>query len=138
MLGAIVAGAARPPEIAATLGRPQGAVDDRLGALTAMGFIERLQDPLDRERSGCVVVKPIARLHRLVIAPNEAELAAGRADRVWARQPGNGGGEDLPAAFRVGGQAVVPAPRGRGNVGGVARAARPTAIACREHRQEHS
>ena len=91
VLGAICAGVARPPEIAATLGGPEGAVADAVGALTAMGFIERLQDPLNVERSVCVIVKPIARLHRLVIAPNEADLAAGQADRVWARSRATAG-----------------------------------------------
>jgi hypothetical protein len=55
-----------------------------LAALTGLGLIERLRDPLDGERSGFVIVKPIARLHHLVIAPHEAELAAGQAESVWA------------------------------------------------------
>ena len=84
VLGAIAAGAARPSEIAAALARPEGSVGDLLAALTGMGVIERLQDPLHGERSGFVIVKPIARLHQLVIAPYEAALAAGQADRVWA------------------------------------------------------
>src|ERR1700689_1911866 len=69
VLGAIAAGAARPSEIAAALGRTEGAVDDPLAALTAMGVIERLQDPLDGARSGLVIVRPIARLYQLVVAP---------------------------------------------------------------------
>ena len=48
VLGAIAAGAARPSEIAAALGRPEGAVDDRYSPRSpGSGVIERLQDPLD-------------------------------------------------------------------------------------------
>ena len=108
-----------------------------LAALTGLGLIERLQDPLNRDRSVCVIVKPIVRLHQLVIAPNEAELAAGNADQVLGAQPGNRGGADLLAALRVGGQAVVPAARGRGH----ARRRRPRRpadrVCCRDHQLEH-
>jgi hypothetical protein len=136
-LGAISAGTARPSEIAAALGRPAGVVADLLTGLARVGLIEQLTDPLDGERSVCVIVKPIARLHQLVIVPYEPELAAGHADRVWARS-----------------QAVVTARIYRPHLesvarqwclrhaeektlGGVARAARPTRIACGEHNCEH-
>src|SRR3984957_5033190 len=136
-LGAISAGVGRPSEIAATLGRPEAAVADALAALTAMGFIERLQDPLNGERSACVIVKPIARLHQLVIAPHEAELAAGQADRVWARARATVGLRIYRPHFASVARQWCLRHAAEATLGGGARAARATAIACREHRQEH-
>jgi DNA-binding MarR family transcriptional regulator len=137
VLGAIAAGAARPSEIAAALGRTEGAVDDPLAALTAMGVIERLQDPLDGARSGLVIVRPIARLYQLVVAPYEAELAAGQADRVWGlSRAAVEGGIYRPHFASVARQWCLR-HAAEETVGGVARAARPTAIACREHQREH-
>jgi DNA-binding MarR family transcriptional regulator len=137
VLGAIAAGAARPSEIAAALGRPEGTVDDLLAALTGMGVIERLQDPLDGKRSGFVIVKPVARLHRLVIAPYEAELAAGQANRVWALSRATVAGRIYRPHFASVARQWCLRHAAEETVGGVARAARPTAIACREHLQEH-
>jgi uncharacterized protein len=136
-LGAICAGAARPPEIAAALGRPDAAVADLLAALAGLGLIERLQDPLNSERSVCVIVKPIARLHQLVIAPNEAELAAGRADRVWARSQAIVADRIYRPHFGSVARQWCLRHAGDGTLGGVARGARLTAVGCREHQQEH-
>jgi hypothetical protein len=137
VLGAIAAGAARPSEIAAALYRPEGTVDDLLAALTGMGVIERLQDPLDGKRSGFVIVKPVARLHRLVIAPYEAELAAGQANRVWALSRATVAGSIYRPHFASVARQWCLRHAAEETVGGVARAARPTAIACHEHLQEH-
>jgi hypothetical protein len=137
VLGAIVAGAARRSEIAAALGRPEGTVDPVLAALTGMGVIERLQDPLDAERSGFVIVKPIARLHQLVIAPYEAELAAGQADRVWALSRATVAGRIYRPHFASVARQWCLRHAAEETIGGVARGARPTAIACREHLREH-
>ena len=137
VLGAIAAGAARPSEIAAALGRPEGTVDDLLAALTGMGVIERLQDPLDTTRSGFVIVKPVARLHQLVIAPYEAELAAGQANRVWVLSQATVAERIYRPHFASVARQWCLRHAAEETVGGVARAARPTAIACREHLQEH-
>jgi hypothetical protein len=137
VLGAIAAGAALPSQIAAALGRPEGTIDDLLAALTGMGVIERLQDPLDGGRSGLVIVKPIARLHQLVIAPHEAELAAGQADRVWALSRATVAGRIYRPHFASLARQWCLRHAAEETVGGVAHAARPTAIACREHRREH-
>ena len=137
MLGAISAGAARPSEIAATLGRPEGAVDDAVGALIALGLIERLQDPLNGDRSVCVIVKPIARLHQLVIAPYEPELAAGQADRVWSRARATVDARIYRPHFASVARQWCLRHAAEATLGGAARGARPTVIACREHHREH-
>ena len=136
-LGAICAGAARPAEIAAALGRPDAAVADLLAALAGLGLIERLQDPLNAERSVCVIVKPIVRLHSLVIAPNEAELAGGRADLVWARSQAVVADRIYRPHFASVARQWCLRHAGDGTLGGVAGGARLTGIGCREHRQEH-
>jgi hypothetical protein len=137
VLGAISAGAARPAEIAEALGRPDAAVADLLGALAGLGLIERLQDPLNVERSVCVIVKPIVRLHQLVIAPNEPELTAGQAGRVWTRsQPAVAARIYRPHFASVARQWCLRHAE-KGTLGGVARSARLTGIGCREHQQEH-
>jgi hypothetical protein len=137
VLDAISAGAAWPVQIAAALGRPADSVARLLTELKDMGLIELLADPLNGERSACVIVKPIARLHQLVIAPHEAELAAGLADLVWT------GSRDMVAA-RIYRSHFASVARqwclrhaAEETLGGVARAARPTTIACREHVREH-
>jgi hypothetical protein len=137
VLGAISAGAARPAEIAVALGRPDAAVADLLDALAGMGLIERLPDPLNAERSVCVIVKPIVRLHQLVIAPNEPELAAGRADRVWARSQAIVAARIYRPHFASVARQWCLRHAGEGTLGGVARGARLTAVGCREHQQEH-
>jgi uncharacterized protein len=137
VLGAISAGAARPAEIAAALGRPDAAVADLLAALAGMGLIERLQDPLNVERSVCVIVKPIVRLHQLVIAPNEPELAAGQAGRVWARSQPTVAARIYRPHFASVARQWCLRHADKGTLGGVARGARLSGIGCREHRQEH-
>ena len=137
VLGAISAGAARPAEIAAALGRPDVAVADLLGALAGLGLIERLQDPLNVERSVCVIVKPIVRLNQLVIAPNEPELAAGQVGRVWARSQPTVTARIYRPHFASVARQWCLRHADKGTLGGVARGARLTGIGCREHQQEH-
>ena len=137
VLGAISAGAARPAEIAAALGRRDVAVADLLGALAALGLIERLQDPLNVERSVCVVVKPIVRLHQLVIAPNEPELAAGQAGRVWARSQPTVTARIYRPHFASVARQWCLRHADKATLGGVARGARVTTVGCREHQQKH-
>jgi len=137
VLGAISAGAARPTEIAAALGRPDVAVADLLGALAGLGLIERLQDPLNVERRVCVIVKPIVRLNQLVIAPNEPELAAGQASRVWAQSQPTVTARIYRPHFASVARQWCLRHADKGTLGGVARGARVTGIGCREHQQEH-
>jgi uncharacterized protein len=137
VLGAISAGAARPAEIAAALGRPEGAVADPLAALTQLGLIERLQDPLNAERSVCVIIKPIVRLHQLVIAPYEPELAAGQADRIWALSRAAVAAKIYRPHFASVARQWCLRHAAEETLGGVARAARPIRLGCREHRHEH-
>ncbi len=135
-LDAISGGVARPSEIAATLGRPEGRVADALAALTGLGLIERLQDPLNRDRSVCVIVKPIVRLHQLVIAPNEAELAAGNANQVWGRSQETVAARIYwPHFASVARQWCLRHAAG-GTLGGVA-APPAMRVCCRDHQLEH-
>jgi hypothetical protein len=137
VLDAICAGTARPAEIAATAGLPVGAVGDAVAALSALGVIERLQDPLNGERSVCVIVKPIARLHQLVIAPNEAELVDGKADVVWARSQETVAARIYRPHFASVARQWCLRHAAEDTLGGVARAARPTRVRCHDHQREH-
>jgi hypothetical protein len=137
VLGAISAGVARPSEIAATLGLPEGAVDDAVAALIGLGVIEQLQDPLNGQRSVCVIVKPIARLHQLVIAPNEAELAAGQANHVWVGARAMVDARIYRPHFASVARQWCLRHAAEGTLGGVARAARPTRVRCHDHEREH-
>ena len=136
-LDAISGGVVRPVEIAAALGRPEETVADALAALAELGLIERLQDPLDGDRSVCVIVKPIVRLHQLVIAPNEAELAAGKAVQVWARSQETATARIYWPHFASVARQWCLRHAAEGTLGGVARAARPTRMCCRDHQREH-
>jgi hypothetical protein len=136
VLGAISAGAARPAQIAVALGQV-GQVEPLLGELARLGLIERLADPLGGGEDACVIVAPIVRLHRLVIAPHAAELAAGQADRVWALSQAAVATRIYQPHFASVARQWCLRHAAEETLGGVARAARPTAIACREHGREH-
>jgi uncharacterized protein len=137
VLGAISAGAAWPAEIAAVLGQPDAAVADLLAGLAGVGLIERLQDPLSPERSVCVLIKPIVRLHHLVIAPYEPELAAGQADRVWELSRATVAAKIYRPHFASVARQWCLRHAADETLGGVARAARPIRIGCRGHGKEH-
>jgi hypothetical protein len=157
VLGAISAGAARPAQIAVALGpvgragQPGGPVEQAtgpagqparqaeplLGELARLGLIERLADPLGGGEDACVIVAPIVRLHQLVIAPHAAELAAGQADRVWALSQAAVATRIYQPHFASVARQWCLRHAAEETLGGVARAARPTAIACREHGREH-
>jgi hypothetical protein len=154
VLGAISAGAGRPAQIAAALDRvgrpggqveqaaeparqPAGQVEPLLGELARLGLIERLADPLGGGQDACVIVAPIVRLHQLVIAPYEAELAAGQAERVWALSRATAAARIYQPHFASVARQWGLRHAAEETLGGVARGARPTAIACREHLREH-
>jgi hypothetical protein len=136
-LGAISAGSAQRSAIAAALGWPPGAIDSVLTRLADLGLIERLTDPLRGDHSAFVIIAPIVRLHQLIIAPCEPELAAGRAEQVWARSSATVAGKIYAPHFKSVARQWCLRHADEGTLGGAARAARPTEIPCREHRQAH-
>jgi hypothetical protein len=100
-------------------------------------LISQTEDALRERRSVFHVAEPVVRLHRLVVARNEASLVAGRAEQAWVDNV------DMVAS-RIYGPHFEELARewcfeyaSEQTLSGRASAARPTEIACREHRNGH-
>lgn len=137
LLTAISAGNRRRSEIAAALGRPASALAHLLSGLQDIGLIEQIDDALRGKRSVFRVTEPVVRLHQLLVQRHEAELIAGRADRVWQANADT-------IASRIYGPHFEDLARqwcfehaAPDTLGGVATSVRPTGLPCREHRRGH-
>jgi hypothetical protein len=136
LVDAICAGNARPGRIGAALGWPSGQVERVLAELARRGVVERLADPLGGEPA-CVIVAPMVRLHRLVIAPAATVLAAGQAERLWSdSQPAVAARIYQPHFASLARQWCLR-HADSATIGGAARGARPVALGCRQHGVDH-
>ncbi|KAB8184208.1 AAA family ATPase [Microbispora catharanthi] len=136
-LSAISAGNRRRSEIAAALGRPSSALAHLLGGLEDIGLIEHIDDALRGKRSVYRIAEPVVRLHQLVIQRHEAELVAGRAERVWKTNADTVASQIYGAHFEDLARQWCFEHASPDTLGGVASAVRPTELPCREHRRGH-
>ncbi len=136
-LGAISAGASRRSEIAATLGRPAGAIAHLLDGLQDVGLIEQLDDALRGKRAVFRIAEPIVRLHQLITARYEPELVAGRANSVWERSVATVSAKILGPHFEELARQWCMRYADEQTLGAIPGAVRPTEIACREHQGGH-
>jgi uncharacterized protein len=137
VLAAISAGSHRRSEIAATLGRPSGALAHLLTGLQDIGLIEHLDDALRGKRSVFRITEPIVRLHQLITARYEPELVAGRAARVWTRSADSVAAQIYGPHFEDIARRWCLAHADEETLGGAPASVRPTEVACREHRDRH-
>jgi uncharacterized protein len=137
VLSAISAGSTRRSEIAATLGRPTGAIAHLLTGLADIGLIEHTEDALRGKRTSFSIAEPIVRLHQLITARYEPELVARRADRVWGRSAATVASKIYGPHFEALARQWCLRYADEETLGGVASTVRPTEIACREHREGH-
>ena len=84
VLAAISQGASRRGQIAAAVGRAEGALAHPLSVLTEAQLITPLADALKQRRTTFHVAEPVLRLHQLVVAPNEARLVRHQGSKVWS------------------------------------------------------
>lgn len=85
VLSGIAAGERTFTAIAQVAGLPSGALSRPLAALQRAGLVERVPDPLRARRDRYELADPHLRMWLAIIAPNRAQLQAGRAAEVWAR-----------------------------------------------------
>jgi DNA-binding HxlR family transcriptional regulator len=84
VLAAIGSGRTRQGEIAAAVGRSEGALTHPLNVLVAAGLVDALRHAVKQKRTTYYIAEPVLRLHQLVIAPNEERLTRHHGKRVWA------------------------------------------------------
>jgi AAA+ ATPase superfamily predicted ATPase len=137
VLSAISGGSTRRSEIAATIGRPTGAIAHLLTGLAGIGLIEHTEDALRGKRTSFSIAEPIVRLHQLITARYEPELVARRADRVWGRSASTVASKIYGPHFEELARQWCLRYADEDTLGGVASAVRPTEIACRVHREGH-
>jgi AAA+ ATPase superfamily predicted ATPase len=137
VLAAISQGRTRRGEIAAAIGRAEGALAHPLTVLTEARLVQPLGDALRQRRTTYHLAEPILRFHQLVVAPNEARLARHRGAEVWAEVAATVSSriegphfEELARTWCL--DHAAPA-----TVGGRARAVEPTQVACRQHGTSH-
>lgn len=136
-LSAISAGNRRRSEIAATLGRPSSALAHLLSGLQDIGLIEQIDDALRGKRSVFRIAEPVVRLHQLLIQRHEAELVAGRADRVWHANSDTVASQIYGPHFEDLARQWCFEHASTETLGGTATAVRPTELPCPAHRQGH-
>ncbi|MFC0861287.1 ATP-binding protein [Sphaerimonospora cavernae] len=136
-LSAISAGNHRRSEIASALGRPSSALAHLLSGLQDIGLIEQIDDALRGKRSVFRVAEPVVRLHQLLIQRHEAELIAGRADRVWRANAHTIDSKIYGAHFEDLARQWCFEHAEPDTLGGTATSVRPTELPCQEHRRGH-
>lgn len=83
VLTALASGHTRRGQLAAALGRKEGALAHPLTVLEEARLIAAQQDALRSRRTTYRVAEPMLRFHQLVIAPREARLSRGRRPQIW-------------------------------------------------------
>jgi uncharacterized protein len=83
VLNAVADGATRRSEIAKALDRSDAALHVPIEALVAAALLEKRPDPLNRRSSTFVLIEPMLRTERILIAPERARIERGRAAEVW-------------------------------------------------------
>ena len=83
VLTALASGHTRRSQLAAALGRKEGALAHPLTVLEEARLIAAQQDALRSRRTTYRVAEPMLRFHQLVIAPREARLSRGHRAQIW-------------------------------------------------------
>jgi len=137
VLAAISQGRTRRGEIAAALGKADGALAHPLTVLTQAGLIAPLSDAIKQKRTTYHVSEPALRLHQLVIAPNESRLTRHHSADVWAEVVDTVSARIYGPHFEQLARTWCAEHAARVTLGGAASKVGPTAVACREHRCNH-
>lgn len=137
VLAAISRGAHRRSEIAAALNRPPNALGHALAVLEEMRFIERTEDALRAQRPVYSITEPVIRWNQLVVAPNEATLSIGAAERVWAAAAATVSSKIYGPHFESLTREWTLEHANSETLGGIPTSVRPATLACRVHRQGH-
>ena len=137
VLAAISQGALRRGQIAAAIGRAEGALAHPLSVLTEAQLITPLADALRQRRTTFQVAEPVLRLHQLVVAPNEARLVRHQGSKVWSEVTDTVAARIYGPHFEHLARTWCAEHASADTLGGSASRVAPTVIACREHRENH-
>jgi AAA+ ATPase superfamily predicted ATPase len=137
ILAAISRGRTRRGEIAAAVGRAEGALAHPLTVLTEAGLIDPLGDALRQKRTTFHLAEPVLRLHQLVIAPNESRLSRHQAERVWSEVADTVSSRIYGPHFEGVARTWCAEHASTVTLGGVPSRVAATVVACREHGRNH-
>ncbi len=84
VLGAVADGNSRRGDIARAIGRTSPALAQPIDVLAAGHWIEQRRDPFHDRSTTIALTEPMLRTYRVLIAPEQARLSAGRASEVWS------------------------------------------------------
>jgi len=137
VLGAVSSGRTRRGEIAAAIGRSQGALAHPISVLVEAGLVAPLDDALRQKRTTYHVAEPMLRLHQLVIAPQESRLMRHRGAAVWAEVSGTVMSRIYGPHFEQLARTWCAEHASEATLGGRASRVAPTAVDCPRHRTAH-
>jgi uncharacterized protein len=83
LLTAIANGARRWGDLARVLGSSPGALQHAMNVLIDAGWVDKIADPLRKNRYVYELLEPMVRFQRVVVERNEHRLQRGQAKAVW-------------------------------------------------------
>ena len=137
VLTAISQGRTRRGEIAASVGKADGALAHPLTVLTEAGLVAPLSDATKQKRTTYHVAEPAMRLHQLIIAPNESRLNRHHSAEVWAEVVDTVAARIYGPHFEDLARTWCAEHAAKATLGGTASRVGPTVVACQEHRGNH-
>jgi len=137
VLTAISQGRTRRGEIAAAVGKADGALAHPLTVLAQAGLVAPLSDAIKQKRTTHHVAEPALRLHQLIIAPNESRLTRHHAAEVWTEVADTVAARIYGPHFEHLARTWCAEHASKPTLGGTASKVGPTEVACQEHRCNH-
>lgn len=137
VLTAISQGKTRRGEIAAAIGKAEGALAHPLTVLTQAQLVAPLSDAVKQKRTTFHVAEPVLRLHQLVIAPNESRLARHHATDVWTEVADTVAAKIYGPHFEHLARFWCAEHAAAATLGGTPSKVGLTEVACPEHRCHH-
>jgi uncharacterized protein len=83
LLSAIANGARRWGDLSDVLGIGPGALQHAVNVVIDAGWVEKIGDPLRKNRAVYELTEPVVRFQRIVVERNESRLQRGQAKAVW-------------------------------------------------------
>lgn len=137
VLNAISSGRTRRGEIAAAIGKADGALAHPLTVLTEAGLVTALSDATRQKRTTYHVAEPALRLHQLVIAPNESRLTRHHSAQVWGEVADTVAARIYGPHFEDLARTWCAEHAAKATLGGTASKIGATEVPCKEHRCNH-
>lgn len=137
VLTALASGHTRRSQLAAALGRKEGALAHPLTVLEEARLIAAQQDALRSRRTTYRVAEPMLRFHQLVIAPREARLSRGRRAQIWDELSGTVNSRILGPHFEELARQWAREHAAERTVGGLASLVGPTVLHSPADRSQH-